>query len=226
MMKSNNYFKTILLSISTLILVFSTSCGGDDDTSITNTFSFEGNNYSVDEGEIYDYGAVNYVDGGSETHYNYDFFTFEGNLDVQNESFNGSFIIYVELLSAGTADFQPGTFSYIFPSESSEVDGVNYFEYADMLIDGNGDNDVEDLEDPYYIVFDGTIEVVDNGNDNYTLTYDLDIIEYNEETESFVEGSETELEFSATIDYDYFDVSENIASRSRGLKKGLTKRNK
>jgi len=212
-MHLQNFIKPFQLLASISLLLFFTSCGDDDSgdngmNQETPTFTFDGNGYTIDGGEVYDYGAVNYVDAGDASHYNYDFVVYDGTVDVQNQTFDGSFFVYAELLSSGTGSFQPGTFTFVLPQEASEVAGMNYFAIADLAFDANQNNSVEDAEDQYFIAFGGTIEVTDNGNNNFTLTYDLDIVQFDLANENFVEGSETSLEFSVTTDFAYFDESQ------------------
>lgn len=185
-------------------------------------FTFMGTEYSIDGGELYDYGPVNYIDSGDPTHYNYDFVVYDGAVDQQNEAFVGSFFIYVELLSNGVSAFQPGIFEFALPTESAEVDGVNYFEYAEMIFDGNQNNSVTDSEDLVYVPFGGTIEVIDNGNDNWTIAYDLNIVQIDIDSDSLIEGSETVLQFTTTSNFHYFN--ENDAARKAGLKKTFNKK--
>ena len=145
------------------------------------------------------------------------FFIYDGVLDIQNETFDGSFLLYVELLSAGTESFQPGTFSFAFPANNSEVDGVSYFRTLELSFDGNQNNSVFDSSDPYYIAFDGTVEVTDNGNNSFTMAFDLDLVRFDLIKETFVNGSETTLEFTTTTNFDYIDrTSSGRRSRSKG----------
>lgn len=206
-----NLHKSIL-AISALSIIWLTSCGDDsdepttdDDSTALNEGSFNGNSFAIDGGDVYEYGAVNFVDEGDPTHYNYDFVIYDGTVNRQTDTFSGTFVLYAELLSPGTASFLPGTFNFIEDASLPDVADKYYFDYIEVVYDGNNNNSIEDAEDLFYGATGGSIMVVDNGGNNYTLTYDLNLIQVNQETGVPLAGSETTIEFSTTLDFEYYD---------------------
>lgn len=209
-------FSQALTSIClVLTLAFLTSCSEDEPTAEQAPVpSFLGENYTINGGTIFDYGAVNYVDLGDPTHYNYDFAIYDGSYDQSDDSFDfkGSFFLIAELLSPGTAEFKAGTFSYVLPDEIAEVEGAFYFNAASVFVDGNENNSFfetsDDLEkDLLYFVTGGTIQVVDNRDNRYTLTYNLILSQVDIQSEELIAGTETNLQFSVSTDFEIVEGS-------------------
>lgn len=186
------------------------ACGGVtviiEVTDEEETFSFNNTGYILDNGLIFDYGAVNYVDeSAAPSHHNFDFFLLDGNL--RNNQFETTALVYIELLSPGTEGFRPGFFNFTIPQESADVDGISYFELMDIRFDTNQNNSIDDDEDLSYLPTGGVVEVVSNGGNSYTLRFDIELIELDRANQVLVGGSETSLNFEATIDFSYTDLS-------------------
>ncbi|MEO9483190.1 MAG: hypothetical protein ABJG47_07080 [Ekhidna sp.] len=194
------------LILALLIVVWITSCGKDDGGKIINDFIFNGTDYTIDGGVIYDYGAVNYVDIGDATHYNYDFIIYDGEADFQAEVFNGSFVAYAELLSFGADAFKSGVFTFIREPSLSNVDGQNYFQSVTISVDGNGNQSIfqttEDMQnDLIYVVVGGTITVIDNGGNNFTLNYNAEVQQVDRENEELIPDTNQSIAFGVTLDF-------------------------
>ncbi len=218
-------FKKIQMLLSLGLMVFTFSCGDDEGSSGT-SFSLNGIDFSLEGGIVSDYGAVDYVGSGTPTHYNYDFSLFDGTADVENEIFTGSVVLYAELLSFGTEAFQNGTFEFIEDPTVNDIDGENYFRSAFITIDGNGNSTFfetsEDVDsDLYYVVTDGSISVTNNGNNNFTITYNITVKQADWEAEELINGTEEEISFSTRIDLTYLDFRDGSAGRIGSTKRIL-----
>lgn len=198
-----------------LSLAFLPSCSDDEPTvAETPSLNFLEKDYQINGGTIFDYGAVNYVDFDDPTHYNYDFAIHDGMYDQNDDSFEfeGSFFLIAELLSPGTSEFQVGTFTYILPEAATEVEGAFYFNAASVFVDGNENNSFfetsDDLDkDLLYFATGGTIQVVDKGDNKYTLTYNLILSQLDIQSEELIAGTETTLQFSVTTDFEILEVA-------------------
>lgn len=192
------YFLTL---ISLLVLV---SCSKDDDNSeppLNGTgLTLGGTTYDIQSGAIEDYGTDDYLEEGFN-HTNYDFFLvdFEDIFDTPDSYA----FLYAELFSGGN-EFTPGT--YTFASEStdpSSLEGDNFFVTGTFEM-YEGESFIGG-----YLVVDGDITVVENGALDYTLTFDVTVMEYDLVSEVLISGSETDINFSFRDEdgFDYFDMT-------------------
>jgi len=133
-----------------------------------------------------------------------------GDQDEDVDEFRGTFYLAVELLSPGTNAFQGVTFNYIIPDLASEVAQEFYFEFGVLAFDANGNNtvfttDSDFDEDALFAILGGSVEVIDNDNLNYTLMYDINLIQLNYDSVEPINGTQTSLSASVTYDFEYFD---------------------
>ncbi|MBC6399599.1 MAG: hypothetical protein GDA37_01010 [Ekhidna sp.] len=178
------------------------SCGDDDgDDEPVNTLTFKGTTYTFEKGFVFDYGSSDPSDDGNDTHYRYDFYMGEKELEVItdeededeyvdcNECVAAAFYLY----SLGTSGFKPGTFEFVDTDNSSaEVSGKNLFYYAI--------NDGSDI----FVATSGTVTVKENSNLNYTLTCSMVVQETNDDGD-FIDGTKQTVSFSFTGDFTYID---------------------
>lgn len=202
------------------ILTLFASCT-DDEPAMEESPRFDISSYNIQGGLVFDYGAVNYVDFGTPTHYNYDFTVFDGTYDTSGDSFRGSLLLIAELLSPGTSTFEEGIFSFILPDEVSEVAEAFYFNSVAIFVDGNGNNalfetDADENEDLLYFATSGTITVVATGDHTYTLNYDLTLSEVDFMTGDLVEGSEIDVELTISSEFEIIEVVNS--GRKEGMK--------
>lgn len=132
-----------------------------------------------DEGIIFDDGQ----DDTIESHYAYSFNMGIGDVIEGEYGYrfqNVELLLLAELFSPGTESFEFGTFEYVNKSTSTleDIAGKKFFYESAIAFDGNNNGTVfeteEDIEsDVLYFTQDGTIEVQDNGDNNYTFVYDL-----------------------------------------------------
>lgn len=143
-------------------LIGATSCKKDAEGPV-NQATIDGKAYTIKKGLAVDYGAY------GTTHYNYDYYlTDDANLTTGSEQVNGTILIYMELFSSGATEFRTGTFSY---NSSTDIEGQNFFRFADVLVDANNDNILDDT-DTYMEAIGGTV-TVSGTNPNFTVAYDL-----------------------------------------------------
>ncbi|ALJ05472.1 hypothetical protein APS56_10235 [Pseudalgibacter alginicilyticus] len=137
---------TCLLFVSLFIV----SCSSDDDNteSFTNTVEYDGVSFSVDQAEIFDYGAF-------EGYYSYGFEL------VGSTSEDDPIYLHLGLFSEGTESFRAGTFPF-YDSDDIEAAPEFVFPYGDVTFDG----------DNYFEIVGGTVTVTQNG-DLYTLSGQL-----------------------------------------------------
>lgn len=204
------------------LLTLFTSCS-DDEPTVEEAFSLDINNYNIDGGLIFDYGAVDYINYEDPTHYNYDFTVFDGTYDMSGDAFDGSFLMIAELLSPGTTSFQAGTFNYVFPHDIDEVSGQFYFNSAAIFVDGNNNNSIletesDEIEDLMYFATGGTIEVTDNDNDHYTINFNLKLSEVDFMTEEVISGTEIDLELSVSTAFEIIEVVDGGRRTNNRLK--------
>lgn len=167
-------------------------------------------NYTFTHGLIEDYGAYNPIDEGDATHYNYDFILADAEMDAENSEFGtGTTIgLYIELFSGSTSSFEPGDFQYIALDEgigAEDIEGLSFFEILQVgLLDSSG------LPTKGWQATDGTVSVVENGELDYTLTFDVTMIEYDLEAGEVVNGGEIlEFEISFQGVFGYSDYSDD-----------------
>ena len=204
--------RTTYLIIGIASAAWLVSCGDDDGdngggSNGQNAVSFDGNDFEISGGVLYDYGAVNYTDDSFDPlHWNYDFVVYDGTFSSANETFSGNFFVYAELLSPGTSGFQAGTFNFSSSFETADLEGNFYFNFANLGYDANGNNTVDDDVDAFYDATGGSIEVIDNGNNNYTINYNLQVVRLDASTGAPVSGeSPVSLSFSAQADFEFID---------------------
>ncbi|MDW3191116.1 MAG: hypothetical protein R8G66_02090 [Cytophagales bacterium] len=209
-MRSHHFLQSVTtLGLATVLMLF-TSCS-DDEPTAEESFRFDINDYNIDGGLIFDYGAVDYINYENPTHYNYDFAVFDGSYDMSGDAFEGSFLMIAELLSPGTTAFQAGTFNYVFPDDVEEVFGEFYFNSAAFVVDGNNNNSIletpsDETEDIMYLATSGTIVASDNGNDNYTLDFNLSLSQVDLRTEELISGTEIDVNLSVSVDFEIIEV--------------------
>ncbi|MBL3655804.1 hypothetical protein [Fulvivirga sediminis] len=157
--------KKVLFFSYVVLLPLLFSCGSDDDgdTATANgTVTYDGKDYSLTNGFMFDYGA-------EDGHYNIDFTAHDGTANIADETVTGTVTVYSELYSPGTS-FQTGTFTYMSFFDDPEADDF-YFYSASITIDSDGNGKINE-DDNTYSATGGTI-VVTGGGDNYTLVYNL-----------------------------------------------------
>ena len=220
-MRSFNFSKSMAIIAFFVSSMFLVSCS-DDEPAAAPAFSFAIENYSINNGLVFDYGPVNFVDYGDPTHYNYDFIVHDGSYDTSDDSFQGSFLLASELLSPGTTDFQAGTFSYMLPDVNAQVAGEFYFNSIALFVDANGNNrifetEADESEDHVYFATGGTIVVTNNGADNYTLDYNLTFVRIDFITETFIDSTEITVEFSVSLHFEVHEISLEGRRENSGL---------
>lgn len=199
------------------------------DVSEDGSITFEGESYQLIDGSVLDYGPTSLT--SVDSHYNLDFVTTDGVLewDADMEDYmsdSWSFAIYCELFSNGKS-FEDGTFSFVDEDDlETGVEGKKVFAQSLIAVDGNGNNVLFESEDDiandkYYMVTDGTIRVIEDG-DEYTLMYDVTVVELDYDSEEPI-GEEFSLAFSYTGVYKYADVSARSA-RSMNASKSVFKK--
>ncbi|EMR02633.1 hypothetical protein ADICEAN_02232 [Cesiribacter andamanensis AMV16] len=143
-------------------LIGATSCKKDDENGPVNQTTFDGKAYTIKSSMVQDYGSW---DG----HYNYDFYLSDATvLDSQADELDGKILIYLELFSAGEERFQTGTFNF---DVTGEVDGKNYFNYAELVYDSNNNSKLDE-GDTWLEATAGKV-TVSGTSPNYTVSYDL-----------------------------------------------------
>jgi hypothetical protein len=166
MTKSLSFLK--LQALILLLGLFTASCSEDDAEeelapSVTNSVAYNGQTYEIKNGLILNYGS-------NASHYNNDIIVSDGTFSME-ETENGTFALYLELYSAGTSGFQPGTFQ--FAEEDDDVAESTSFFTANsgLIIETNADGVVDDGDEVIHITA-GTVTVSGSGTD-YTLVYDV-----------------------------------------------------
>ncbi|MCC9166929.1 hypothetical protein [Pontibacter harenae] len=150
------------------------SCSDDDDDNATPSLDdkveYDGQTYNLRTGVVEDYGT-----GDVEGHYNYDFYVTDGTLVVEDDEAasleNAKILVYTELFSSGEAAFTTGTFTFVQDAESSQANGKHVFENAEVIVDSNNDN-ILDENDDVFEATGGTV-TVSGSNNNYTLDFNL-----------------------------------------------------
>ncbi len=169
-----------LLKISTctllITLLFVSSCSKDEDGFPINTIRYDGRDYKFEFAFGLNYGSFQ---EGSVTYNNTDFVFFDREIDPEDNTSVYEFGFYIELYSAGSENFQGGTFSY-FNGEGS-VPAGNLFTVAELFF---FDDEVDPIE-----LTGGTVTVSITGN-----TYSFN---FNTTTS---EGEKLEGNFSGEIE--------------------------
>lgn len=144
--------KKILLTLSILSIVLITSCGKDDggdvQVGLTGSINFNGKSYSISNG--------GYSGANSDNIFAAIFIMSDGDIDLEEETFDGSIFLSVLTLAEGTS-FEPGNYSLSLTSEKFAGASVS-------IIDGDNQED--------YSAESGTINITGSGN-NYSLTFNL-----------------------------------------------------
>ena len=152
-----------VLRIASFVLLASlfiiSSCSKDEDSIPKNTLRYDGKSYKLAFAFGINFGSL--VEG-AVTYNNTDFYFIDRVIDPETNNPVYEYGLYLEMFSAGSADFQGGEFSFYegsgsIPAGSLFTDGGLFF-YDD------------DLE-PIFIEG-GKIDVTINGN-NYTFTFDM-----------------------------------------------------
>jgi len=203
-------FQLAFLICSILGFTVLISCGddGEDGSNPNGNTEFDFGDYNISGGAVYDYG-----DDG--THYNYDFDLFDGTLDTSEDTFSGTLFLYVELFSLGTTGFQDGIFEYYGGTDFSDVEEKNYFTTLRLSYDGNDNGRLYSTNDEFeeditLIPSSGSITVSDNGNNNFTLAFNLEMVQalispVDFEISELVDGTNTSVVFTTTLNFEYID---------------------
>lgn len=162
--------------------------------------------YVIKDGLLVDLGAVQVVDQQGETHYQYDFALLNDNLTVRvegdkisYEADNPTFILHSPLFSPGASSFRGTIFQYLNTEglSKSEVEGNAFFKGVRLVvIDGD--------EKTTFVSRIGTINVVQNVNFNFTITYELGMQELDEVTNQ-LSGKIKRLSYTYKGDFNYQD---------------------
>ena len=174
--------------------------------------TIDGVTYTIVDGLIDDFG-----DDG--THYNYDFILVDDAIDIVNDDLEPgpetTIGIYVELFSAGTGSFTPGTFEYLEESTTPESD-QSFFNIFTISTFDEPIGDSESDPDNYYIATGGTVTVTENSDLNYTLIYNVEVAEADLDTDEVISGgSQFTLSFTYSGDFDFIPLE--AAARSEGV---------
>lgn len=158
--------KKLFYSIFALGLLATASCKEDEELTPkplpANTVSYNGINYTIDNGTIIDWGSW-------EDHYNYDFFLTDGVMDFENETaLDATVMIYAELWSPGTESYTSGTFNF---DNSGETGDKRFFENAAVVMDTNNNGDLDENDDRLTVKA-GTFKVSGSGT-SYTVEVDV-----------------------------------------------------
>jgi hypothetical protein len=183
-MKKNFYF-TKWSAFAIMLGFLATSCDPKDKDKTpepeTNQIQYNGTKYTLEKSLMIDYGALSLY-GSQDTHFNHDFYIADGNIDYQNgqvQEIAGAFAVFSELVSAGTAKFNTGTFNYVDNNNDGSLNesqleakykNKSVFADAKVYIDTNGNRILSD-ETPLKATG-GSIKVSGSGN-TYTLEYNL-----------------------------------------------------
>lgn len=182
-----------LLRIASCLLLGSlfiiSSCSKDEDGIPNNTIRYNGKNYKFDFAIGINYGSLEVA---GVTYNNTDFLFFDREVDISNPDASYEHGLYLELFSAGGANFQNGTFVYFndtgsIPSGSLFTQGILFF----------FDEDEEPVE-----ITGGTITVTITGT-VYTFIFDT----------TTEDGKKLEGRFSKEIEIDNIgepNVSGNV----------------
>ncbi len=164
------------------------SCGKDDPDDkgqdIINEVTYDGTTYGLADGN----GVVeNYFHDG--IHYNKDFTITDGTVTIDQfgycEFHPDEIIIYAELFSPGTNQFNEGTFTY---SENPQ-DSDYYFDSVDVTIDSNNDGLVN-YDDGEIEATGGSITIEGSGKSisiEYNLTIGTKSLQGNFHSDNFIE---------------------------------------
>ncbi|EMR02634.1 hypothetical protein [Cesiribacter andamanensis] len=190
--------KTLFHLGAMLLILATVSCKDDDGGGAPaepeNSFSFDGKTYQMNYGFIEDWGPANVsMEGEEDTHYNYDFYLTDATVTPSGAQ-GLTYLLYSELYSSGSGNFQTGTFKWVDHENLTEddVNNANFF-VALLAEDGNGDGDLGDSQDRFHEPTGGTITVSGTDLSAYTITYDLRF------------SDNRRLQGSYTGEFDYFD---------------------
>jgi len=131
-----------------------------EDKEPSNSFRYDGTNYSLDKGYLENWGV--------NTNGSYDFDVYLGSSNIQYSASNEEFlgigdVLYLDLNTSSANGLVNGTYNY-----SSDR---NAFTFVDGVV--GIDVDLSDVENEEFVeVVGGTIEVLVDGN-TYTLEFDL-----------------------------------------------------
>ncbi|SFT86112.1 hypothetical protein SAMN04489724_2392 [Algoriphagus locisalis] len=193
----------------------------DDPTNDLNfDLALDGIKYTFLDGVINDKGNYNPFDdrwnsfdeGDLSTHYSYGFTIADDELEIikggegdgvwtQIHSENAKIFVYADLYALNEDSFQPGTFEFtnIEGLEKEDVKEIFFFPSAGIYI-------FEDPEGAFlgveYSAISGTVIVVENSSINYTLTFDLTVKKHHQTTYELIDGTEQNISFSYTGDFD------------------------
>ncbi|MBL7844795.1 MAG: hypothetical protein JNK44_13080 [Cyclobacteriaceae bacterium] len=208
----------ILFKISTCAMVialfFVSSCSKDEDGFPVNTLRYNGKNYKLEFAFGLNYGSFQQ---GSITYNNTDFLFFDRVIDPDDNNSVYEFGLYLELYSAGNANFQGGTFTYYngsgtIPTGDLFTDGTLFFfdENKDPIEITGGTITVTITGSKYSFVFDVTTNEGKKLEGNYSG--DIEIINIGAPNISgniVVDGSSRSADFGEIRDYGSFGTHYN-----------------
>ncbi|MVO09700.1 hypothetical protein GOQ30_11070 [Flavobacterium sp. TP390] len=165
-----------LLVFTLSILLLSCSKDDNDDSNQSSTrLAVNGKSYEISKAT-----AVDNYRFSSESHAEFDFLMTNGNLTILAEPMsyfgfeatNASILLNVQMFSYNSS-FSNGVYTYVQNGDMlNPQPSSNFFNQLGIQIDGNNDNDFNDLEDSYLTATDGTV-TVSGTSPNYTLAIDV-----------------------------------------------------
>lgn len=185
-MKSTKLLKLSMLLLAGAVMF---SCSDDEDENapkITNSLTYAGTEYSINAGNIEDYGQTNmfnYSDPESGEHYNSTFYLTDGDYELvetnTGEKFyrmnNGTYGIKFDLFYPSTSVFGDGEFTYVDSDNTTpdEIKNKTVFTWFSIWFDLNK-NGKKDYEEESTEVFAAGGEVTLQGSDkHYVVTFEV-----------------------------------------------------
>lgn len=168
-------------SCAMLIALFLiSSCGKDEDGFPINTIRYNGKDYKLEFAFGLNYGSFQ---EGSVTYNNTDFVFFDRVIDPEDNNSVYEYGLYIELYSAGNANFQGGTFTYYsgsgsIPTGSLFTNGTLFFfdENKDPVEITGGKITVTITGSQYSFVFDVTTNEGKKLEGNYSGEIEINTI--------------------------------------------------
>ncbi|NHN25428.1 hypothetical protein FIA58_007045 [Flavobacterium jejuense] len=165
-----------LLVFTLSILLFSCSKDDNDDSNQASTrLAVNGKSYDISKAT-----AVDNYRFSSDSHAEFDFLMTNGTLNILAEPMsyfgfeatNASILLNVQMFSNNTS-FSNGVYTFVQNGNILDPQPAsNFFSQLGIQIDGNNDNDFNDIEDIYLTATAGTVSVL-GSSPNYTLAIDV-----------------------------------------------------
>lgn len=152
----NKLFVGVLVLILSVGFVGCKDNGTGSNNDIENKFTYNGEDYELGWGIIFDYGEF------TEGFRNYDFSLLEVEEDTASENVNSEHGLYFWFESVGPGSFDEGTYTY----SDTNIDEHHLYE-GGLIFFGETEDDYE-----FYDVTGGEVEISIDG-DTYTLDMDL-----------------------------------------------------